>query len=75
MADELRTEAPPVGEEVHLPEPTILPLLVAVAVTVALVGITCMPLLTLAGAIATVWLVVRWIRETRREIGELPLDH
>ncbi len=75
MAEDVRSEAPPVGEEVHLPEPTILPLLVAVTVTIALVGVTLMPLLTVVGTIATVWLVVRWIKDTRREIGELPLEH
>ncbi|HVE68715.1 MAG TPA: hypothetical protein VNB64_09070 [Solirubrobacteraceae bacterium] len=75
MADDVRTEAPPVGEEVHLPGPTILPLLVALTITLALVGVTLFWPLTVAGAIATLVLVIRWIGDTRRDIGELPLDH
>lgn len=75
MADEVRTEAPPVGEEIHLPEPSILPLLVAVAITIALVGVTLFWPLTVAGAVVTVVLVVRWIGDTRRDVDELPLEH
>ncbi|MDX6697589.1 MAG: hypothetical protein QOE65_986 [Solirubrobacteraceae bacterium] len=75
MADEVRTEAPPVGEEIHLPEPSVLPLLVAVFFTIGLVGITIFWPLTVFGGVVTLALVVRWIRDTRREIGQLPLEH
>lgn len=67
-------EIPPVGEEIHLPGPSILPLLTAVGITLALVGITTMIELTVIGVILTVVCVVRWIKDTRREIDELPLD-
>ena len=75
MADEVRTDAPPVGEEVHLPGPSILPLLVAVSITIGLVGVTLFWPLTAAGLIVTLVLVVRWIRDTRGDISELPLEH
>lgn len=68
-------EIPPVGEEVHLPGPSLLPLLTAVGITLALVGITTMIELTAVGVILTVWAVARWIKDTRREIDELPLEH
>jgi hypothetical protein len=68
-------EIPPVGEEVHLPGPSLLPLLTAVGITLALVGITTMIELTVVGVILTVWAVARWIKDTRREIDELPLEH
>jgi hypothetical protein len=68
-------EIPPVGEEVHLPGPSLLPLLTAVGITLALVGITTMIELTVIGVILTVWSVARWIKDTRREIDELPLEH
>jgi hypothetical protein len=67
-------EIPPVGEEIHLPGPSILPLLTAVGITLALVGITTMIELTVIGVILTVVCVARWIKDTRREIDELPLD-
>ncbi|HEY1457005.1 MAG TPA: hypothetical protein VGF15_00675 [Solirubrobacteraceae bacterium] len=67
-------EPPPVGEEIHLPGPSILPLLTAVGITLLLVGVTTFIELTVAGAILTIWCAIRWIRDTRRDIDELPLD-
>jgi hypothetical protein len=68
-------EIPPAGEEVHLPGGSIQPVLLAAALTVALVGVTTNVFLVIAGAVAAVWIVVVWIRDTRRDIDELPLDH
>jgi hypothetical protein len=70
----LDSEVPPAGEEIHLPGPSILPLLTAVGVTLALVGVTTFFELTVAGVILTVVCVARWIGDTRRDIDELPLD-
>jgi hypothetical protein len=71
----LDPEIPPTGEEVHLPGPTILPLLLAVGITLAVIGITISKILLVAGVIITVVVIVRWIQDTRREVDELPLDH
>ena len=71
----LDPEIPPTGEEIHLPGPTILPLLTAAGITLAVIGITLSKMLLVAGVILTVVCVVRWIMDTRREIDELPLDH
>jgi hypothetical protein len=68
-------EVPPTGEEVHLPGPTILPLLVAAGITLAVIGITISKILLVGGVIITIVAVVRWIQDTRREVDELPLDH
>jgi hypothetical protein len=70
----LDPETPPVGEEIHLPEPSVVPALTAVGITLTLVGITTFIELTVIGAVLTVACVVRWIKETRRDIDELPLD-
>jgi hypothetical protein len=70
----LDPEVPPVGEEIHLPGPSILPLLCAVGITLTLVGITTFIELTVIGAVMTIWCAVRWIKDTRSEIDELPLD-
>ena len=70
----LDPEVPPVGEEIHLPGPSILPLLTAVGVTLLVIGLTTFFELTIIGAILTVFAVGRWIKDTRREIDELPLD-
>lgn len=71
---QLDPEVPPTGEEVHLPGPSILPLLTAVGMTLTLIGITTYIELTVIGIVLTVVVVLRWIRETRRDIDEMPLD-
>jgi hypothetical protein len=71
----LETEAPPVGEEVHMPEPSMLPILNAVGVTFAIVGITLSLWLTIAGGLLFLVTLGQWIRAAAREMSELPLDH
>jgi hypothetical protein len=71
----LEPQTPPVGEEVHLPGPSILPLLTAVGITLALVGVTTSMILVIGGGVLTIACVLRWIADTRRDIDELPLDH
>ena len=71
----LEPDVPPTGEEVHLPGPTILPLLTAAGITIAVIGVTINLILVIGGAILTIVCVARWIMDTRREIDELPLDH
>jgi len=70
----LDPEIPPAGEEIHLPGPSMMPVLTAVGITLALVGVTTFIELTVVGVILTVYCVARWIKETRHEIEELPLD-
>jgi len=70
----LDPELPPVGEEIHLPGPTILPLLSALGITLVLVGITTFIEFTIIGGVITIACIVRWIAETRRETDALPLD-
>ena len=65
---------PPVGEEIHLPGPSILPVLTAVGITLALIGITTFIELTVIGGLLTIYCLVRWIKDTRSEIDKLPLD-
>jgi hypothetical protein len=80
MADDERIhaggpEAPPAGEAVHLPGPTYLPVITAVGITIAVVGVVQSWILVAAGVIVTLLAVGRWIRETRTDMAELPLDH
>jgi len=70
----LEPDVPPAGEEIHLPGPSILPVLTALGITLALVGVTTFIEFTVIGGILTIVCVVRWIKETRHEIDELPLD-
>jgi hypothetical protein len=68
-------EAPPAGEAIHLPGPTYLPVITAAGVTIAVVGVVLSWILVGLGVLITVVAVLRWVRETRRDIGELPLEH
>ena len=67
--------APRPGEPVHLPGPSYLPVLTALGITLAIVGVVISWVVTGVGAVIAVIAVVRWIRETREDISELPLEH
>jgi hypothetical protein len=71
----LDPDIPPAGEEIHLPGPSVQPLLLTFGITIALVGVTTFFPLVVAGAILSLAVIVRWIRDTRRDIDELPLEH
>ncbi|HEX3317089.1 MAG TPA: hypothetical protein VHR88_03660 [Solirubrobacteraceae bacterium] len=75
MSTDPQHQAPPVGEEVHLPQPTLIPVLTAAGIAVALVGVTTTWILTIAGGILAFACIIRWIRDTRRDVSELPLEH
>jgi O-antigen ligase len=75
-ADEsLEADAPPVGEEIHLPEPSLLPILNAVGISLAIVGITISLILVIGGACLFLVTALVWIRAARRETEQLPLEH
>ena len=71
----LDPDVPPAGEEIHLPGPSIQPLLLTVGITAALLGVTTFFPLVIAGVILSVWVIISWARDARREIDELPLEH
>jgi hypothetical protein len=71
----LEPEIPPAGDEIHLPGPSIQPVLLAFGITIAIVGITTFFALVVAGVVLSIGTIGVWIRDTRREIDELPLEH
>jgi hypothetical protein len=71
----LEPDVPPAGEEIHLPGPSILPLLLAVGLTLALVGVTISIVLVVIGLAVAIPVLVKWIRSTRQQIDELPPNH
>ena len=68
-------DVPPPGEAVHLPGPSFLPAIVAAGISVAIVGIVISWVVVMIGAIPAVIAILLWIRETREDISELPLEH
>jgi hypothetical protein len=67
--------APPAGEEIHIPGPSLLPLACAIAITLTVIGTTINLIISVIGLIAFVIIVIRWIADTRRDIAELPEEH
>ena len=65
---------PPPGEEIHLPGPSLQPVLVTEGITMALIGVTFSLTMVIAGTILTVVTIVRWVADVRRDIEELPLE-
>jgi hypothetical protein len=66
---------PPAGEEIHMPAPSIIPLINAAALALAIVSITLSWYIVVFAGIIFLWTTVRWIADTRRDIAALPLDH
>ena len=74
MSDQ-ETEAPPAGEQIHMPEPSILPLLNAVGLAGVIISITLsVALVVLFGILFLVTTAV-WIRSAARDVNELPAEH
>jgi hypothetical protein len=71
----LDPEVPPAGEEIHLPGPSLLPIVWAFGAAVALIGVLEGPVLWVPGVLVVLYATIRWILSTRREIDDLPLEH
>ena len=72
---EVESPAPPTGEEIHLPGPSLIPFLSAVGITLIVIGTTINLLFSLAGGVIFILTSVRWIRDTRRDVAALPEEH
>jgi type IV secretory pathway TrbD component len=65
----------PAGEEVHMPAPSALPLINAAALALTIVSLTISWWLVGFGVIIFLVTTIRWIRDVRRDIDALPLEH
>ena len=63
------------GEAIHLPGPSYQPVVLAFGLTLAITGVVIYIPITVIGLIITLVTLYLWIRDTRREISELPLEH
>jgi hypothetical protein len=68
------TLAPP-AEAIHIAEPSYLPFVLALGITISLVGILTGIAVVVIGLIITLTVLFRWIRSAREEMADLPLDH
>jgi hypothetical protein len=70
-----RVDAPPVGEQIHMPAPSIIPVLNALGLATAIVGITISLILVIGGLVLFAATAIVWIRDARREMEDLPVEH
>ena len=75
MAEERHTPAPPAGEHIHMPGPSLLPIINAVGLTLAIVGVTLSLVVTALGLAIFLVSTVIWIGKARQEFNELPAEH
>ncbi len=72
---EVEQETPPVGEEIHLPGPTLIPFVSAIGITLIVIGTTIDWIFIAIGAVIFIITTVMWIRDTRRDVAALPDEH
>jgi hypothetical protein len=78
MADEVRVseeQAEEAGEAIHLPGPSYQPVALAFGLTLAITGVVVFPPATVIGVVISLVTLYLWIRDTRRDVSELPLEH
>lgn len=71
----VESEAGQAGEHIHMPEPSLLPLLNAAALAGVIVSITLSIWLVIVFGIVFLTTTAIWIRSAAREVNELPLEH
>ena len=75
MNEHEHTAVPPAGEEVHMPAPSILPLINAASLALTIVSLTLSWYLVGLGGFFFILTSIVWIADTRRDIANLPLEH
>ena len=75
MAESDQTPAAPVGEQIHMPEPSLLPIVNAFGLGLAIVAVTISNVLVAIGLITFFISTIIWIVKARREFDELPAEH
>lgn len=68
-------DTPPVGEEIHLPGPSAIPIVSAFGITLVVIGTTIDWIFSAIGGVIFIVALVIWIRDNRRDISELPEEH
>ena len=72
---EFEDTTPPAGEDIHLPGPSVKPLLVAIGITCTIIGLTISYWFSIFGIVLFVTTTTLWVRDTRRDIKDLPEEH
>lgn len=63
---------PPAGERIHLPGPSVQPVLLALGLMMTLLGLLGLWFLTVLGVLLLLFVTIGWIRSASREYQDLP---
>jgi hypothetical protein len=63
------------GEAIHLPGPSYQPVVLALGITLAITGVVIFPVISFIGLAIVLVTLYMWIRDTRRDVSDLPLEH
>ena len=66
---------PPAGEEIHMPEPSLIPLVNSAALAIMIVSITLSWYVVALAGVVFLITTIKWIADVRRDIDALPLEH
>jgi hypothetical protein len=77
---EPQDRTPPVGEEIHIPGPSLLPIITAAAITLIVVGTTVHLIFSgliwsIVGLVVLIICVYLWVSSTVRDVASLPEEH
>lgn len=77
---EPQDRVPPVGEEIHMPGTSVLPIITAGAITLIVVGTTVNLIFpgliwSLVGLVVLIICVYLWVSSTVRDVASLPEEH
>jgi hypothetical protein len=75
MSELEQRPVPPAGEEIHMPEPSLIPIVNAAALAIAIVSITLSWYVVAFAGIVFLITTIRWIADVRSDIAALPLEH
>ena len=81
MSDgEIQDRTPPAGEDIHMPGPSVLPIITAAAITLIVIGTTIHFIIpgliwSLVGLVVLIICVYLWVSSTVRDVAALPEEH
>lgn len=74
-ASDIERDVPPVGEELHIPGPSVQPVIATFGLVLLLLGLVDLWPVSVIGLLILLGAAVSWIGAARHEFRELPPGH
>ena len=72
---DIERDVPPVGEELHIPGPSVQPAVATFGLVLLLLGLVDKWAVSIVGLLILLAASISWIRAAHREFGHLPPGH